>query len=357
MARLSLDELQDLASAALAGAGANPEMAEATARALVQADAQGLASHGVSRVPAYAAHLRNGRADGAARPAVVRERGGAVLVDAACGLAFPACALAVRTAVARAADHGVAYAGVTNSHHFGVAALHLQEVADAGMVGLAFGNSPAAMPAWGGKRALFGTNPIAAVFPRRDAAPLVIDLSLSEVARGKLMIAAREGKPIPLGWALDAQGRPTTDPKAGLAGSMLPMGGVKGAMLALTVELLVCALTGANFGFEADSFFEDEGNRPRIGQGFLVIDPQALAGREVFLDRVETLVAAMLQDDGVRLPGARRLALAQKAQAEGVEIPDGLIAQLRGLGADLARTWRGPGARRVMRGARCASPA
>jgi len=331
MARIAIDALQDLAAAALAASGANPAMARATAAALVRADGQGLASHGVSRVPAYAAHLRNGRADGAAEPAIVRGRGGAALVDAGCGLAFPACALAVRTAVERAASHGVAYVGVTNSHHFGVAALHLGEVTAAGMVGLAFSNSPAAMPAWGGRRALFGTNPVAAVFPRRDADPLVIDLSLSEVARGKLMIAAREGRPIPQGWALDAEGNPTTDPKAGLAGSMLPMGGVKGAMLALAVELLVCALTGAQFGFEADSFFEDEGNRPRIGQAFLAIDPEALAGRQVFLDRVETLVAAMLQDEDVRLPGARRAALAARAAAEGVDIPDALLAQLRQL--------------------------
>ena len=118
------------------------------------------------------------------------------------------------------------------------------------------------------------------------------------------MVAARKGEPIPLGWALDRDGRPTTDAKAALDGSMLPMGGTKGAMLALVVELLACALTGAAFGFEADSFFVDEGNRPRLGQAFLVIDPDALAGRGVYLERVETLVATMLEDPGVRLPGA-----------------------------------------------------
>jgi (2R)-3-sulfolactate dehydrogenase (NADP+) len=187
------------------------------------------------------------------------------------------------------------------------------------------------MPAWGGKRALFGTNPIAAVFPRRDAPPLVIDLSLSEVARGKLMVAAREGRPIPPGWALDKDGNPTTDPKAGLAGMMLPAGGVKGAMLALVVELLCCALTGAAYGFEADSFFTEEGNRPRIGQAFLVIDPAALAGTDVFHERIETLVETMLLDPDVRLPGQRRLALARQAAAEGIEVPAALLEQLESL--------------------------
>ncbi len=323
------DDLLALATRALERAGANPAMAAATARALVDADLQGIASHGVSRVAQYAAHLRNGRADGNAVPQVVRERGGACLVDAGCGLAFPACALAVDEAIARARTHGVSFAGVTNSHHFGVAARHLMPVAAAGMVGLAFSNSPSAMPAAGGRHAIFGTNPVAAVFPRRDAPPLVIDLSLSEVARGMLRVAARDGKPIPEGWALDRDGRPTTDPKAGLEGSMLPMGGAKGAMLALVVELLVTALTGAAIGFEASSFFVEEGNRPRLGQAFLVVDPGALAGSEVYAARVEVLVAEMLRDSGVRLPGARRTGLAERAAREGIEIPQALADLLR----------------------------
>ena len=331
MTTLSIAVLTALATDALARAGAGPEMAAATARALVAAEAQGLASHGLSRVAQYAGHLRCGRVNGEARPRVHQQKAAALLVDAQEGLAFPACALAVREAIRSAGEAGAAFAGVTNSHHFGAAAYHLEPVAEAGMVGLAFGNSPAAMPAWGGKRALFGTNPIAAVFPRRAGPPLVIDLSLSEVARGKLMVAAKQGKPIPLGWALDKDGNPTTDPKAGLEGMMLPAGGVKGAMLALVVELLCCALTGAAYGFEADSFFTDEGNRPRIGQAFLVIDPGALAGAGVFDERIETLVAAMLEDADVRLPGQRRHALAAAAESGGIEIAPALLDQLRTL--------------------------
>ncbi len=306
-------------------------MAEATARALVAADAHGLVSHGVSRVAQYAAHLANGRADGRAVPCMVKSHGGTALVDAQCGLAFPACELAVATAIERAREFGIAFVGVTNSHHFGAAALHLGAVAQAGMVGLALGNSPSAMAAAGGRTPLFGTNPIAAVFPRARGAPLTIDLSLSEVARGKLMMAAKEGRPIPLGWALDRDGAPTTDPAAGLAGSMLPMGGAKGAMLALVVELLVTALSGAAMGFEATSFFVDEGNRPRLGQAFLAIDPAALAGRDVYFERVEHLIAAMLDDPGVRLPGARRDALAASAAVEGIEIAQALASQLEAL--------------------------
>jgi (2R)-3-sulfolactate dehydrogenase (NADP+) len=331
MPTLSMTHLTTLASAALERAGASAGMAEATARALVAAEAQGLASHGLSRVAQYAGHLRHGRVNGAAVPKVQQLKPAAVLVDAEEGLAFPACAVAVREAIRSARECGIALAGVTRSHHFGTAAYHLEAVAEAGMVGLAFSNSPAGMPAWGGKRALFGTNPIAAVFPRRDGPPLVIDLSLSEVARGKLMVAAKKGEPIPLGWALDKDGKPTTDPKAGLEGTMMPAGGVKGAMLALIVELLCCALTGAAFGFEADSFFTEEGNRPRIGQAFMVIDPGALAGNDVFFERIETLVAAMVEDSNVRLPGQRRVALAHTAEADGIEVAQATLEQLEAL--------------------------
>jgi (2R)-3-sulfolactate dehydrogenase (NADP+) len=196
------------------------------------------------------------------------------------------------------------------------------------------GNSPAAMPAWGGKRALMGTNPIAAGFPRRTGPPLLIDLSLSAVARGKIMVAAREGKPIPEGWAVDKEGRPTTDAKAALEGSMLPAGGVKGAMLALTVELLVCALSGSAFGFESDSFFTDEGRPTRIGQAILAIDPAALAGKGVYEERVETLIEAMLEDEDVRLPGERRRVNRERAEREGVSVPSELMTKIRALAGE-----------------------
>ncbi|RYG12746.1 MAG: Ldh family oxidoreductase, partial [Burkholderiales bacterium] len=273
MAHLSIEEARALAQRALRNAGAHDAMAASTAQALVRAEAQGLASHGLTRVAQYATHLRNGRADGQALAEVARHKGAALLVDAKQGLAFPACDLAISTAITTARTLGVCFAGVTNSHHCGVLVDHLRAVTDAGMIGLGFANSPSAMPAAGGKHPIFGTNPVAAAFPRRNNAPMMIDLSLSEVARGKVMVAAKEGRPIPLGWALDHDGNPTTDAKAALEGSMLPLGAVsspKGSMLALMVELLVTAVIGAQFGFEASSFFVDEGNAPRLGQAFLV---------------------------------------------------------------------------------------
>jgi (2R)-3-sulfolactate dehydrogenase (NADP+) len=279
----------------------------------------------------YLAHVTHGRVNPNAVPVIQQQSASAALINADNGFAFPACNQAIKLAIQKASETGIAVGAVTNSHHFGVAGNHLRAIADAGLVGWAMGNSPAAMPAWGGKRAIFGTNPIAAIFPRTNADPILVDLSLSEVARGKIMVAAKNGTPIPQGWALDAQGNPTTDAKAALAGMMLPMGGVKGAMLAMVVEIMVTALTGAQFGAEADSFFVDAGNQPRLGQLFLVINPDALAGRLAYESRLSDLIDVVLQDPDVRLPGTRRFALAEEAMREGLELPDALVEQIRKL--------------------------
>jgi (2R)-3-sulfolactate dehydrogenase (NADP+) len=327
----AVEELTALARRALQRAGASKTAAQATAQALVAAEAEGLSGHGLSRVALYAQHLRQGRVDGKAKPRIVKKKGATCLVDAAGGLAFPACALAVKEALKRAKRYGVAFAGVTNSHHFGAAADHLGPLAQAGLIGLAFTNSPAAINAWGGRKAFFGTNPIAAVFPRKGADPIVVDLSLTEVVRGKIMLHAKEGRPIPLGWAVDKDGNSTTDPKAALTGSLSAIGGVKGTALALMVEVLCVALTGAAFSFENDSYFEP-GGKPRIGHAIVAIDPDALAGAESYGARLEAMITKMLAEEGVRLPGARRQAAAAQARADGIEIGDALLAELRELG-------------------------
>jgi len=328
--KLSIEEITALAARALKRAGASKSMAQATAQALVAAEIEGLAGHGLSRVPQYCEHLRQGRADGKAKPRIVRKKGGTCLVDARGGLAFLASALAAREAIKRSKRYGVAFAGVTNSHHFGAAAYHLAPVAQAGLIGLAFTNSPSAINAWGGKKAFYGTNPIAAIFPRRQADPIVVDLSLTEVVRGKIMLYAKEGKSIPLGWAVDKDGNPTTDPKAALTGSLSAIGGAKGTALALMVEVLCVALTGAAFSFENDSYYES-GNKPRIGHAILAIDPDALAGADSYFSRLETMISKMLADQGVRLPGARRRESAARAREQGIEVPDALHKELLAL--------------------------
>jgi (2R)-3-sulfolactate dehydrogenase (NADP+) len=325
-------ELFQLACQALERAGAHAAMARAAAQHLVAAEEHGLPTHGMSRVPFYCSMLRNGRADGAARPAAKADFGAVFLVDNADALPYESCAWAIAEVIARARRNGIGFAGVTNSAHVGVLGIHLEEVVQAGMVGIAFTNSPAAIPPWGGKKALFGTNPVAFAFPRRGSEPVIVDLALTTVVRGKIMLAMQKGEKIPEGWALDREGRPTTDPKEAIErGSLFPIGGAKGAMLALAFELVCAALTGSAIGPEADSFFSEEGNKPRIGQAFLAIDPGALAGRERYFERVETVVMTMLADEGVRLPGSKRFASVKRAAEQGIEVADDLLGRIERL--------------------------
>jgi (2R)-3-sulfolactate dehydrogenase (NADP+) len=262
---------------------------------------------------------------------MLAERAAACLIDNRDGLPYVSVEWAVEEVIQRARRNGIGFAGIRNSAHVGVLGIHLLPVAKAGLVGFAFTNSPAAIPPWGGKKALFGTNPVAGVFPRKNQQPIVVDLALTTVVRGKIMMAMRKGERIPEGWALDRHGRPTTDPREAIEhGSLFPVGGAKGAMLALMFELICAALTGAAIGPEADSFFAEEGNKPRIGQAFIAIDPSALAGMEKYWERTETIVATMLKDPEVRLPGARRFA-AENSSRKGMEVPDELIAQIEKL--------------------------
>jgi (2R)-3-sulfolactate dehydrogenase (NADP+) len=325
-------ELFDLAKQALMNAGAHEAMADTAAQHLVRAEEQGLPTHGMSRVPFYCTMLRNGRADGAARPALVAEKAAVCLIDNADGLPYESCAWAIDEVIQRARRNGIGFAGIRNSAQVGVLGIHLLEVAAAGLVGVAFTNSPAAIPPWGGKKALFGTDPVAFAFPRQDADPIVVDLALTTVVRGKIMVAMQKGERIPEGWALDRDGKPTTDPKEAIErGSLFPIGGAQGAMLALAFELVCAALTGAAIGPEADSFFAEQGNKPRIGQAFLAIDPAALAGTDKYLERVEAVVRAMLADEGVRLPGSKRFASEKRLAKEGIEVPDDLLKKIEKL--------------------------
>jgi len=325
---LTPDAARTLVVEVFVQAGMPADLAAPAAAALVAAECDGLASHGLARVPFYAAQMRTGKVVPAARPQV--ERDGAVIrVDAGHGLAFAAIEAGAAAAGAVVRELGVAVVAIGHSHHFGVAAQAVEPFARAGLIALAMANSPAAMAPWGGKRALYGTNPIAFAAPRPDAPdPLVIDLSLSQVARGKVMLAQKAGAPIPQGWALDAEGNPTTDATAAMAGSMVPMGGAKGAALALMVELLTVGLTGSSYAYEASSLFDDKGPPPDLAHLVLVLDPARFAGD--FTARAAAMFAAIEAEDGARLPGARRFA-ERAARAERLEIAPDLLETLQSL--------------------------
>jgi len=328
---ISIGELEALITAALMASATTESNARSVAGALTRAEIDGHSGHGLSRVPSYAAQAKSGKIDGHARPEAHQMRAGTLMIDAKSGFAYPAFDLALARLPELARANGIAAAGFVRSHHFGVAGQHVERLAEAGLVGLVLGNTPKAMAPWGGRQPLFGTNPIAFAAPLPDAPPLVVDLALSRVARGKIVAAAQRGEPIPQGWAVDEHGAPTTDAAAALKGALQPMGGAKGAALALMVEVLAAALTGAAFGFEASSFFDAEGAPPGVGQLLIAIDPGGFAGAEAFADRVQVLARMIEGDAGARLPGSRRLALREKARREGVSVSATLLAEVRAL--------------------------
>ena len=325
--KLALDASERLACDALVANDTSQANARAVARALVAAEADGQRGHGLSRIPSYAAQAKSGKVNGHAKPAVTQATNAALRIDAGYGFSYPAINLAIEGLEPLAKKNGIGIAAIHRSHHFGQAGAHAEHLADRGLVALVFGNSPKAMAFCGGKKSMMGTNPIAFAAPIAGGAPLVIDLALSQVARGKVVAAQKAGESIPDDWALDVDGNPTTDPDSALQGTMVPIGGAKGASLALMVEVLSAALTGSFFGFEASSLFEAEGEAPNLGQTIIAIDPGISSGG-AFAERMAVIAAAMDAEEGVRLPGSRRLANRRRARAEGLGLPANLYAEI-----------------------------
>jgi (2R)-3-sulfolactate dehydrogenase (NADP+) len=328
---IAVAEVEALIAKAMEACNTSEGNARSVARALAQAEIDGQKGHGLSRAPSYGAQAKSGKVDGHAMPEVHQTRPGSLMIDAKHGFAFPAFDLAIARLPEMAGASGIAAAGFARSHHFGVAGRHVERLAEAGLVALAFGNTPKAMAPWGGRQPLFGTNPIAFAVPQRAKPPMVVDMALSQVARGRILSAAQKGEAIPEGWAVDAHGAPTTDAAAALKGALQPIGGTKGAALALMVEVLAVALTGARFGYEASSFFDADGPPPGVGQFLIAIDPVAFGGTDVFAHRIAALAHMIEGDGGARLPGTRRLALREKAQRDGVMVDSKLLAGVRAL--------------------------
>jgi (2R)-3-sulfolactate dehydrogenase (NADP+) len=321
---LSLAALENRVAEAFERGGASPTNARSVAQALVAAEADGLEGHGLARLPSYLDMLRTGKVDGRAVPRSSRPRPAVLSVDAALGFAYPAIDLAIAELPAVARETGVAAAPIRRSNHCGVTGHHAERLAESGLVALVFANTPSAIAPWGGSEPAFGTNPIAFAAPLLGRAPVVVDLSVSKVARGNIIAAKRKGEPIPKGWALDAQGRETTDPDAALAGTMVPMADAKGAALAFMVETLAACLVGANLAFEASTFFDGKGPPPETGQLIIAIDPAGF-GHARFGERMATLCARIEGQEGARLPGARRLRLREAARREGIKVGDELL--------------------------------
>ena len=329
--RLTTAEIEALALRALIRGGASEGNAAPLARAVAEAERDGIASHGLMYLPTYVEHLGCGKVDGLAVPVVERPKPGVVTVDAATGFAHPAIVAGEVALLDAARAQGIACLAIRNSYNCGVLGHHTERMARAGLLVLGFTNAPASIAPIGGKRPVVGTNPFSLAAPDGDGeAVVVIDQSASVVAKSEVMKRARAGEPIPEGWVLDADGNPTVDAEAGLKGSMAPSGGYKGVGVGLMVELFAAAMTGATLGIDAAPFSGTAGGPPKTGQFFIAIAPGATSGG-LFAERLSRLVDAIRAQEGARVPGTRRRAARERAAGEGIAVDAELLARIEGL--------------------------
>ena len=322
---LSLDEIEDLAFRALTGAGTSDANARPLARATAATEADGIASHGLAYIPTYCEHVRCGKVDGQAEPLVSRPAPSVIVVDAATGFAHPAIDCGFEALIPTAREQGVAALAVRNSYNCGVLGYHTRCLALEGLLAIGFTNAPASIAPVGGRRPVVGTNPFSLAVPDDDRGiAVLIDQSASVIAKSEIMKHARENLPIPKEWALDPDGNPTTDPAIALKGSMAPSGGYKGVGVALLVEIMAAAMTGATLGINASPFSGTKGGPPKTGQFFLAIDPIATS-ENLFVERIASLVEELRDQPGVRVPGDGRKAACRRAERKGVTVnPDTL---------------------------------
>lgn len=326
---LSLADIESLTFRALIACNTNEINARSVTASVVAAESDGVHSHGLARLPTYCEHAKCGKIDGYATPLLYHVGPAAIRVDAKDGFAHPAIDLGFKELIKIAKETTVAAMAVTNSYNCGVVGYHVERLALNGLLALAFVNAPASMAPWGGNKAVFGTNPITCGIPRRNAPPIVIDQASSVISKSHIVVHAQKGEEIPEGWALDADGKPTTDPQSALhGGTMVPLGKHKGAGYAFIVETLAAGLTGANFSFQASSFADNEGGSPRTGQFFLAMNPDTLLGAD-FTARIETLISMITAQKGAWLHGDDRLKTRKKTSQEGVQISKSLYDKLR----------------------------
>ncbi|MGI9493767.1 MAG: Ldh family oxidoreductase, partial [Geminicoccaceae bacterium] len=316
----TLDEIEDLAFRALTAAGTSEKNARPLAVATAATEADGIASHGLAYIPTYCEHVRCGKVDGQAEPVLSRPAPSVIAVDAATGFAHPAIELGFGSLIPAAREQGVAALAIRNSYNCGVLGFHTRRLAEVGLLAIGFTNAPASIAPVGGRRPVVGTNPFSLAAPDGEGgAAVLIDQSASVIAKSEIMKHARENLPIPKEWALDPDGQPTTDPDIALKGSMAPSGGYKGVGVALLVEIMAAAMTGATLGINASPFSGTAGGPPKTGQFFMAIDPSATSG-DLFAERLASLVQEMRDQPGVRVPGDGRRAAGRHATRKGVSV-------------------------------------
>ncbi|WP_350446288.1 Ldh family oxidoreductase [Pseudomonas solani] len=331
---LSLEQVHDLALRTLIGNGMGEDHARAIADTITQGQRDECHSHGLYRVLVCVHSLRSGKVDPNARPTLSRPAPAIVSVDAHRGYSLLALQTGLPLLVEQARELGVAALVIRNCFHFSALWPEVEAIAAEGLVGLAMTPSHAWVAPEGGSQGVFGTNPLAFAWPRAGREPFVFDFATSAIARGDIELHARQGKPIPLGWGLDAEGRPSTDGRAVLEGAMQTFGGHKGSALAAMIELMAGALIGDLTSAESLAFYAGAGATPCHGELLLAFDPARFLGGalEEGQRRAEQLFAA-ITGQGARLPSQRRFDARQRSARDGVWVAKTLLDDIERLAA------------------------
>ena len=319
-------EIYLVTKTALLAHGAGTWQAEEVAHATTHSEQHGNVICGLQYVESYCTQLASGRVDGQVQPAITQPRPAAVLADAKCGFAQPAFAAGRDLAIDTARKNGVAMLAVAQSHTCTSLGYFTEQIGRAGLIGLGFTNATPVVAAPGGKTRVIGTNPMAMSVPDGQGGLAVhFDFSTSAVALGKITMAKYAGQPIPLGWAVDENGTPTTDPDAALRGSLCSAGGYKGWGLGVMVELMASAMTGSVNSLDVGGLKLPDGPPHRLGQMYVLIDTTTFGDQ--FTTRLARLADAVAAEEGTRLPGQNR------TPADLVVVPDALWQKLLALGA------------------------
>lgn len=324
--RFSIEHLQSFSTAVLLDVGSPPDEAQRVAECLVAADARGLPSHGLMRLPLYVAAVEAGGIVAGAPMSWVHEFGATATLDAAFGFGHTAVALATDRAATLATAHGCGIVGVRRSTHFGMGAPWIERLANRGLVGVLVSNTGPSMAPFGTSEPLLGTNPIAIGAPVEGRPPVVLDMATSAGAYGSIVSAAANEQTIPDGWALDHDGLPTTDPRAALDGVLRPFGGHKGSGLAIAIEILAAALPGAALSHQITDMWVDPSSKMGTGHLMIAIAPAALAGLNHLPSRLQEF-ADRLHDaspaaggSAPLLPGELEQRSAEEARINGVRL-------------------------------------
>ncbi len=321
--------------------GVSHDDAVILAESLVDANLNGIDTHGVSRLPIYLKRISLGLINPNARMRFEKRLPAVGVLDADNGLGQVAGVKAAHEVLKLAKEFGAGVAGVIHSQHFGAAGYYCSIVARQGFIGMAFTNAEPALPAWGSYEAYFGTNPIAIAVPSGTHVPIVIDTSTSIVARGKIVAAARAGTPIPSDWALDPDGNPTTDAQKALDGSVLTMAGPKGYALAMMVDILSGVLTGGGFGKGVNSMYKDLEHRADAGHMLIAINVDAFMPKVEFLNRVQAMVKDLKSTkkrpgvEEIYIPGERKELTRQKRMKDGIPLDSSVVNELASLAYQL----------------------